>query len=85
MEKQTRREFLAQTAAAGTLALAAQSPLARQAWAADNAPEMTIARWTGPKDLTADQISRAAVKLTEQAVAGLGGLSGSSARGRWSG
>ncbi len=74
MQKQTRREFLTQTAAAGTLALAAQSPLARQAWAADKAPDMTIAKWAGPKDLTADQLSQAAVKLTEQAIAGLGGL-----------
>ena len=35
---------------------------------------MTIARWTGSKELDAKQFQDAAVKLTEKAIEGLGGM-----------
>jgi uncharacterized protein (DUF362 family) len=70
----SRRDFLARSAAAaGTLLLPAGGLLA-----ADDAgaagTEMTIARWAGPKDFSAADLKNIAVKLTEKAIAGLGGL-----------
>jgi uncharacterized protein (DUF362 family) len=58
----------------GTAALGVGHLVAPLAEAADGPADMTIAKWTGPKDLSAEGIKQAAVKLTEQAIAGLGGL-----------
>jgi uncharacterized protein (DUF362 family) len=35
---------------------------------------MTIAKWAGPQELTAEDIKQIAVKLTEKAIEGLGGM-----------
>jgi uncharacterized protein (DUF362 family) len=74
MHKCSRREFVVRSAgAAGMMALATKPLLARAAAAAKPA-EMTIARWAGPKKLDARQFQNAAVKLTEKAIEGLGGM-----------
>ena len=71
----TRRRFLAQSAAAtGAVALGSRPLLAAPVPLGDKPAEMTIARWTGAKDPAPAQIKEIAVKLTEQAIAGLGGL-----------
>jgi uncharacterized protein (DUF362 family) len=71
MHQQTRRDFMARSAAAaGVLALGGNRLLA-----ADQKPvDMTIARWTGPKDPSPEEIQKIAVQLTEKAILGLGGL-----------
>ena len=75
MSKSSRRDFLARSAAAaGALALGAENLLAGQAAGGGKPADMTIARWKDPKDLTPEQIRKAAVKLTEAAIEGLGGL-----------
>ena len=66
----SRRDFMVRTAAAGACALTANPLLA----AADQPADMTIARWTGPKELNAEEFKKAAVKATEQVIAGLGGM-----------
>jgi uncharacterized protein (DUF362 family) len=68
----SRREFLASAAAAGACGLSANQLLAFQA--AAKPADMTIARWTGPKPASPAEFENAAVKATEQALAGLGGL-----------
>ena len=77
MEKYSRRDFLARSAAA-TMALTSPALLGKSLFAAENAKtesaKMAIAKWAGPKALDASQISKAAVKLTEQAIQGIGGL-----------
>ena len=74
MNKYSRREFVVRSAsAAGMLALGSNA-LRAQAVAAEKAADMTIARWNGPKDLNAQQFQEAAVKLTEKAIDGLGGM-----------
>ncbi len=73
MHTHSRRQFLTHSAmAGGMLALGAPSLLAQEAAAAKPA-DMTIARWSGAKPAEAD-MKHIAVKLTEQAIAGLGGL-----------
>jgi uncharacterized protein (DUF362 family) len=73
MHKSSRREFLVGSAAAGSvLALGSQHLFAQQPAVAKPA-DMTIARWTGAKPAEAD-MKQIAVKLTEKAIAELGGL-----------
>ncbi len=72
MNKQSRRDFLRRTAAiGGTMAMAPLSGAIAQ----DTAPvQMCIARWKGAAASTTEAIKAMAVKLTEQAVANLGGM-----------
>jgi uncharacterized protein (DUF362 family) len=70
MNNINRREFVV-SSVAGALAVGA-SPIARAA--ATETPAMTIAKWNGAKNLDAAQMKAAAVKLTEQAIQGVGGL-----------
>ena len=69
----SRRDFLACSAAAGALGLGADRLLALDS-PAPAKTDMTIARWNGAKELNPELFKQAAVKLTEQALAGLGGL-----------
>ena len=73
MHKHSRREFLAQSAVAGGMVALGGQGL----FAAEKPPakpvDMTIARWTGAKPAEKD-MERIAVKLTEKAIEGLGGL-----------
>jgi uncharacterized protein (DUF362 family) len=70
MTKQTRRELMARSAAlAGTLAVGRGADAA-----AAGASKMAIAKWAGDAKPSADAIKQIAVKLTEQAIAGIGGL-----------
>ena len=73
MNKHSRRDFMV-CSAAGTLALGTEKLFAREAPATRKPVDMAIARWTGSKNLTAGQIKRIAVKLTEKAIDGMGGL-----------
>jgi len=77
MHSHCRREFLVRSAAAtaGLLTGGAvlQSPLARAAQALAGPADMTIAKFSG-QNATPEQIRDLAVKLTEQAIAGLGGI-----------
>jgi uncharacterized protein (DUF362 family) len=73
MSTLSRRDFVLRAAAAGAGALAADKLFALQP--AAKPADMTIARWTGPKELSPNEFQKAAVKATEQALAGLGGLS----------
>ena len=73
MRKHSRRDFMA-CSAAGMLALGAKDLLAREGRAAEKPADMSIARWTGAKDLTSPQIDQIAVKLTEKAIEAVGGL-----------
>ena len=74
MHCQSRREFMVRSAtAAGAMALGAGG-IARGALAQDKPVEMTIAKWTGAPSPTNDQIKQIAVKLTEKAIEGLGGM-----------
>ncbi len=72
MKSHTRREFLRNSVlVGGTLALGpAASSVAQQPTGASNAAKMCIARWKGD---TAD-MKALATKLTEQAVATIGGM-----------
>jgi uncharacterized protein (DUF362 family) len=56
------------------MVLGAHGVFATTAVAAQQPAEMTIARWSGQQTLSPQQLKQAAVKLTEQAVAGIGGL-----------
>ncbi len=77
MEKYSRRDFLARSAA-GAMTLTSPALIGKSLLAAENAKtksaKMAIAKWAGPKKLDVSQISKAAVKLTEQAIQGIGGL-----------
>ncbi len=73
MSNHSRREFVGRALAAGLSVAAAEKLFEREAQAAEKPMDMAIARWTGKKD-TAGQIAEAAVKLTEKAVEGIGGL-----------
>jgi uncharacterized protein (DUF362 family) len=68
----SRREFLVRSAA-GASALAGSSWLPA-AFAQEKPADMTIARWSGKEDLSAEEIQKVAVQLTEKALAGVGGL-----------
>ena len=70
MNKQTRRDFLVHSAAAGLAAAGTGDLLAQGAAPA----EMAIARWTGPPQPTAAELPQIAIKLTERAIAAIGGL-----------
>jgi uncharacterized protein (DUF362 family) len=71
MTQQTRRDFLARTAAAtGALALGGRGLHAAEAAGAD----MSIAKWAGAADPSADAIRKIAVQLTLKALEGIGGL-----------
>ncbi len=75
MKQQTRRDFLANSAkAGGALALAQMGGSA--AFGADTPPDMAIAKWAGESIAEADStaFSAMAVKLTEQAMNGVGGM-----------
>lgn len=75
MSKPSRRDFLARSAAiAGASAFGMESLLTAQAADDVKPADMTVARWEKPEALTAEQIRSAAVKLTEAAIEGLGGL-----------
>jgi uncharacterized protein (DUF362 family) len=75
MNGYSRRDFLAHSAAAaGVLALRPDQLLAAEASAAGKGTDMTIAKWTGSKDLNPQQMKDVAVKLTEKAIEGMGGL-----------
>jgi uncharacterized protein (DUF362 family) len=73
MGKCSRRDFLVGSAA-GACGLAGSQLLPMAAFAEDKPADMTIARWNGKPDLTADEIKNVAVQLTEKALAGVGGL-----------
>jgi len=73
MNRCSRRDFLA-LSAAGASAVAAGPVLSLPALAQDQPADMAIARWSGKKDLTADELKGVAVQLTEKALAGVGGL-----------
>jgi uncharacterized protein (DUF362 family) len=71
MSQFSRRDFLARSAA-GALALGTPGLLA---YGAESRPAaMTIAKWSGPKELSPADLKAAAEKLTERAIEGLGGL-----------
>ncbi len=86
---QNRRDFLRQSVAGSSLALltagcskpsesapaptASPSPKREVFSLPPDSVEMSIAKWTADKDLS-ENIQEAAIKLTEQAVKGLGGL-----------
>ena len=70
MSTHSRRDFMVRSAAAaGTLALQPE-----QLFAAEKPVDMTITRWAGEKSPDAEKIREIAVKLTEKAIEGLGGL-----------
>ncbi len=68
----SRRDFLYYgAAAAGTMALGN-----RFGWALEEAaPKMVIARWTGPMPQSPSEFQQAVIKLTEQTVQAMGGIS----------
>jgi uncharacterized protein (DUF362 family) len=72
MSQYSRRDFLTHSAA-GALALASHGLLTNSAIAAEPA-QMAIAKWSGAKDLNPEQLKQAAIKLTEKAIEGIGGL-----------
>lgn len=77
MVAHSRRTFLLGSAAAAgswTLGSHAQSAQAQ-------AVDMSITKWTGPQPPAASEFQAAAVKLTEQAIAALGGMNRFVSRG----
>ncbi len=74
MSKHTRRDFIARSTAVGMAALGAEGLTATCAQAAAGDADMAIAKWSGQGEPDADALKRIAVELTEQAVAGIGGL-----------
>ena len=68
----SRRDFLRYSAAtAGTMVMGN-----RFAWAFESpAPKMVITRWTGPMPQSSSDFQQAVVKLTEQTVQAMGGIS----------
>jgi uncharacterized protein (DUF362 family) len=74
MSEFSRRDFMVGSAA-GALALGAGPLAAGALFGAQAKPaDMAIARWKGPKDLEAAELKKAAVQLTEKAIAAMGGL-----------
>ena len=73
MNKHSRREFVVRSAAAAGMLTFGADRLFAQAAGAEKA-DMTIARWTGAKELDSKQFQEAAVKLTEKAIEALGGM-----------
>jgi len=73
MSKRSRRDFMVRSAA-GMLAAGTGELLAQEAATGGKPTDMSIARWTGTKDSTAKGLKQIAVKLTEKAIEGLGGL-----------
>lgn len=73
MSEHSRREFMIRSAAASISVVGAQKLFTEEAHAAEKAADMAVARWTGPKQTPA-QIQRAAIRLTEKAIEGVGGL-----------
>ena len=74
MSEFSRRDFMVGSAA-GALALGAGPLAAGALFGAQAKPaDMVIARWKGPKDLEAADLKKAAVQLTEKAIAAMGGL-----------
>jgi uncharacterized protein (DUF362 family) len=71
----SRRDFMVHSAA-GAVALASHGLLTKSTIAAESAApaKMAIAKWSGAADLNPRQIKEAAVKLTEKAIEGVGGL-----------
>lgn len=72
MKKQSRRDFLKQTAAMGSAV--AMAPLGGAMAQDTAATQMCIARWKGAAATTPEAIKAMATKLTEQAMAQLGGM-----------
>jgi uncharacterized protein (DUF362 family) len=73
MSTYSRRDFLVHSVATtGMLALGARSLTAQAAPA--KAADMTIARWAGQQQPSAAEMQQLAVKLTEKAIEGLGGM-----------
>lgn len=76
----TRRGFLAQSAATAGLLAWGTKPLPAAPLAAGQQAEMTIAKWAGAGEPIAETMrnpaamKNIAVKLTEQAIAGVGGI-----------
>ncbi len=70
----SRRDFLARSAAATALALGTNKWLAAAPQVAPEKTDMAIAKWAGSKELSADEIQQTALKLTEKAIEGLGGM-----------
>jgi len=73
MTKHSRRDFLVQSAA-GMLAAGTSNLWLPQARSAEGPADMSIARWTGAKNLPADEFQKLAVSLTEKAIEAIGGL-----------
>jgi len=72
MTRISRRNFMALTAGAAALgACGGRGLLAADATAG---AQMSIARWTGGKDLKPEEIRQAAVRLTEKAIEAIGGM-----------
>ncbi len=69
----SRRDFLLRSAAATGVAALGVDPLANICAAGEPA-RMTIAKWSGSGQPSAAQIRNAAVRMTEQAINGLGGM-----------
>ncbi len=69
MGEHTRRQFLRRTAAGGTVAMGAGA----SAFGAEEPAEMCIARWGGPA-VSEEAVNAMATKLTEQAMAAIGGM-----------
>ncbi len=75
MSQYSRRDFIVHSAA-GALALASHGLLTKTVLAAESADpaRMAIAKWSGSNHLNPQQLKEAAVKLTEKAIEGVGGL-----------
>ena len=81
MSEFSRRDFLAHSAAAGALALGAETLLASghlsaAEKAASGGVQMAIARWKGPEptDAADPAIAKIATRLTQEAIEKLGGM-----------
>jgi len=72
MKSCSRRRFLAQSTA---LTLGALGTRAIAASSSSKQPQMVIAAWKGPKARNAADVDKLAAKLTEKAIAELGGMS----------
>jgi len=74
MSLYSRRAFLGRSAGAAGAAVLAADALSAQSAGVVSDVKMTIARWTDPKESDAKQFRDAAVRLTEEAIEGLGGM-----------
>ncbi|NUQ64440.1 MAG: DUF362 domain-containing protein [Pirellulales bacterium] len=72
-ESFSRRDFLLRSAAAASVAALGADAFST-AQAAAESTKMTIAQWSGSGTPSAAQIQDAAVKMTQQAIEGLGGM-----------